>query len=63
MLEEVAIPATNVTMPCFGGPDRRTVFVTTAAEGEPDPTRFPQAGGVFSFRVETPGLPETPFGG
>lgn len=63
VLEEVSIPATNVTMPCFGGADRRTVFVTTAAEGEPDPQRFPQAGGVFSFRVETPGLPETPFAG
>ena len=62
VLEEVPIPATNVSMPCFGGPDRRTVFVTTTAEGEPDPTRHPQAGGVFSFRVETPGLPETPFG-
>ena len=63
LLEEVAIPATNVTMPCFGGPDGRTVFVTTTREGEPDPGRFPKAGGVFSFRVETPGLPETPFVG
>lgn len=65
LLEEVAIPATNITMPCFGGPDRRTVYVTTASENAPadEAEKNPHAGGVFSFRVDVPGLTETPFAG
>ena len=65
LLEEVAIPATNLTMPCFGGPDRRTLYMTTALENTPEdePQKHPHAGGVFSFRVDVPGLAETPFAG
>jgi sugar lactone lactonase YvrE len=65
IVAEVAIPAINVTMIGFGGPDLRTAYVTTARQNATadDLARYPHAGGVFTFRVETPGLPETPFAG
>ncbi len=65
IVEEVAIPAVNVTMIGFGGPDLRTAYVTTARQNaSPEELeRFPYAGGVFSFRVETPGLAEPTFAG
>ena len=65
VVEEVAIPAPKPTMIAFGGDDRRTAYVTTAREGLSDEVlaAFPHSGGVFSFRVDAPGLPETPFAG
>jgi sugar lactone lactonase YvrE len=57
VIGEVALPVTRPTMIVFGGDDRRTAFVTTArVEAER------QSGGIFSFAVETPGVPEWPFG-
>lgn len=57
VLEEVALPISRPTMIVFGGDDRRTAYVTSArVEGEAS------SGGIFSFRVETPGVPEWPFG-
>lgn len=57
VLEEVALPISRPTMIVFGGDDLRTAFVTSArVEGEA------ASGGIFSFRVETPGVPEWPFG-
>ena len=51
------LPALNPTMPAFGGPDRRTLFVTTAREHMDDDAldRWPQSGSLFSMTVETPG--------
>ena len=65
VMEEVAIPAPKPTMIAFGGDDRRTAYVTTAREGLSDEelAAAPHSGGIFSFRVDVPGLPETPFGG
>lgn len=57
VIEEVALPVSRPTMIVFGGDDRRTAYVTSARkDGEP------KSGGIFSFRVETPGVPEWPFG-
>lgn len=57
VIEEVALPVTRPTMIVFGGDDGRTAFVTTArVDGER------HSGGIFSFVVETPGVPEWPFG-
>ncbi len=63
VLEEVPIPAQRPTMIAFGGADRRTAYVTTAREklGAAALAEHPLSGGVFSFRVEVPGLPETDF--
>jgi sugar lactone lactonase YvrE len=57
VIAEVALPVSRPTMIAFGGADRRTAYVTSArVEGEAG------SGGIFSFRVETPGVPEWPFG-
>jgi sugar lactone lactonase YvrE len=46
-------------MPCFGGADGRTLFVTTARDKRPaeELAAQPLAGTVLSMRVEVPGLP------
>lgn len=58
-LESLALPAQCPTMPCFGGDDLRTLFVTSAAKGrgEAERGRLPASGSVFATRVATPGLP------
>ena len=65
IVEEVAIPAAKVTMIAFGGPDGRDAYVTTARDGLSDEelAAQPGAGGVFRFRADAPGVPETPFAG
>jgi L-arabinonolactonase len=57
------LPASQPTACCFGDPDRRTLYVTSARYGlSPQQLRLePTAGGVFSVRVEVPGLDCTPF--
>lgn len=35
-VEVIPVPAPAPTMPCFGGPDRRTLFVTSLARDRPD---------------------------
>lgn len=57
---EVRFPCANVTKLAFGGDDLRTVYATTARKGlSPNELATqPLAGGLFSFRVETPGLPQ-----
>jgi sugar lactone lactonase YvrE len=45
VLAELPVPAERPTMPCLGGPDGRTLFVTCAQ------------GPVLCTRVDVPGLP------
>jgi len=58
-VEAIALPSQCPTMPCFGGDDLRTLFVTSAAKGRPasELARLPASGSVFSARVANPGLP------
>lgn len=64
-LREILLPAKAPTMPCFGGPDLKTLYITTARQRHDadELAKMPLAGGIFSIRVEIPGLPETPFDG
>jgi len=57
---EVRFPCANVTKLAFGGDDLRTVYATTARKGlsEQELREQPLAGGLFTFRAETPGLPQ-----
>ena len=57
---EVRFPCANVTKLAFGGEDLRTVYATTARKGlsPQDLAAQPLAGGLFTFRVDTPGLPQ-----
>lgn len=59
VLREVQLPARCPTMPCFGGPDLKTVYVTTARHGRPvaELAEYPMSGCVLAFEVEVPGLP------
>lgn len=60
-----AVPAMCPTMPAFGGPDLRTLYVTSARQmREPEElARLPHSGGIFAMRVDVPGLPEPTFRG
>lgn len=60
---EIAMPVTNCTMVAFGGPDLRTIFVTSAHDGldAAQRDREPLAGGLFVLDAPTPGLPEAQF--
>lgn len=59
VLQDIAVPAMCPTMPCFGGDDLKTLFVTTAKDKRPakELEQFPHSGCVFSMRVEVAGLP------
>jgi sugar lactone lactonase YvrE len=65
LLAQYATPAQCPTMPCFGGPDLQTLFVTTARHGRsaPELAQYPQSGCVFYMRVDVPGLPVNFFAG
>jgi sugar lactone lactonase YvrE len=58
LLGHVDVPLAHPTMPCFGGPDLRTVFVTSLDSKSEDAGRD----GIISFRVDTPGVPIGSFG-
>jgi D-xylonolactonase len=57
---EVRFPCANVTKLAFGGEDLCTVYATTARKGlsSEELAAQPLAGTLFTFRVETPGLPQ-----
>jgi sugar lactone lactonase YvrE len=59
LLAEFAVPAQCPTMPCFGGDDLKTLYLTSARQGRPaqELQIYPQSGCVFSLQVEVPGLP------
>lgn len=59
LLQEVALPVRCPTMPCFGGADLKTLYITTAREKRPadELAREPLAGCVLQLRVDVPGLP------
>jgi sugar lactone lactonase YvrE len=59
LLQEFPVPAQCPTMPCFGGDDLKTLYLTTASHGRPaeELARLPDSGCVFSMRVDVPGLP------
>jgi sugar lactone lactonase YvrE len=59
LIDTVRFPVSNITKIAFGGKDLRTAFATTARQGlKPEQLAAqPQAGDLFAFEVETPGLP------
>jgi sugar lactone lactonase YvrE len=52
-------PVQCPTMPCFGGDDLQTLFITSARHhrSAPELEAFPLSGCVLSMRVDVPGLP------
>ena len=59
VLAVVPTPVPCPTMPCFGGPDLKTLFITTARQGRSaqELAQHPDAGCVFATRVAVAGLP------
>lgn len=58
--EVIELPASKVTCPTFGGPDKRTLYVTTASLDVPDE---PAAGAVFRADVGVSGATPYAFAG
>jgi sugar lactone lactonase YvrE len=56
---KVVLPVPAPTMPCFGGPDLKTLFVTSLTT---DRTGTKTAGTLLSFGVDVPGAPVVRFG-
>ncbi|MGP1629108.1 MAG: SMP-30/gluconolactonase/LRE family protein [Giesbergeria sp.] len=65
LLREITTPVVCPTMVCLGGPEGRTLFVTTARHGrsQEELARTPLAGQVLVLEqaVEAPGLPVNAF--
>lgn len=63
--QSIATPVVCPTMPCLGGPDGRTLFITSARHGRPaeELARTPLAGQVLALAqpVDVPGLPVNAF--
>jgi sugar lactone lactonase YvrE len=59
VLQALQLPVRCPTMPCFGGHDLRTLYLTTARNNRPaaELAEQPLAGRVLTLRVEVPGLP------
>ncbi|RYF42443.1 MAG: SMP-30/gluconolactonase/LRE family protein [Comamonadaceae bacterium] len=59
VLRELALPVRCPTMPCFGGNDLRTLYLTSASYNRPagELDDMPQSGHVLWTRVDVPGLP------
>ncbi|MBI3366926.1 MAG: SMP-30/gluconolactonase/LRE family protein [Burkholderiales bacterium] len=63
-LRRIALPTGHITNCAFGGPELRSLFITSARFGlSPAQLRDqPLAGGLFAIELDTPGLPAHRFG-
>jgi len=59
LLGSIPMPVPKPTMPCFGGPDMKTLFVTSHRQGmsAADLERFPQSGSLFRLNAPVAGVP------
>ena len=65
LLDSVALPASLITCPGFGGTDLTDLYVTSAQSGMDAAARAaePHAGQVFRLRPGVAGLPATRYRG
>jgi len=59
LLEQISVPAMNVSSCVFGGKDMNELFVTSARKGLDEDTlkRYPLTGGVFRLETNVEGMP------
>ena len=59
VIERIELPVRCPTMPCFGGDDLRTLYVTSARQDRfaAELDALPLSGHVMAARVDVPGLP------
>lgn len=64
-IEEIPVPAVNVTSCVFGGKHRNELFITTARTGTSngDLEKFPYSGGLFKVKTDVKGTISYPFKG
>jgi len=64
-LGRIALPTSHITNCAFGGPDLRTLFITSARfDLTPEQLAAqPQAGGLFAVALSEPGVAASTFGG
>lgn len=62
--QEVRVPVQRPSSCMFGGPDLKTLYITSACVELPSTAlnSGPLAGALFALETDTPGLPERPFG-
>jgi sugar lactone lactonase YvrE len=62
---QIPLPCAHPTMPCFGGADLRTIYVTSLRHDMPADVlaEKPLSGGIFAVRVDVPGVPVARFAG
>jgi len=62
-IAEYPLPALAPTMCAFGGPDLKTLYVTSARQRREaeELARLPLSGGLFAMRVDVAGMPEPKF--
>ncbi len=60
ILRDIALPVRCPTMLAFGGPDLRTLYITTARNNRPEAevAQYPLSGCVLTLEVDVAGLPE-----
>ncbi len=63
LVEGRATPCPHPTMPCFAGPDLRTVFLTSLRNlgGKTDLARHPDSGGLYVGDLGVAGAPVARF--
>jgi sugar lactone lactonase YvrE len=61
----ISLPCSQVTSCAFGGPELKTLYITTAAVGLPAERleQEPLAGGLFAINIDIAGVPPNRFGG
>lgn len=65
IVQEIPVPAKYPTMVAFGGPELKTLYITTARKpcSEAELAEYPQSGGLFAVEVTVAGLAEPRFAG
>jgi len=61
----IPLPCAAPTMPCFGGADMKTIFITSLRQNVSAEklAAKPLSGGIFALEVEVPGVPVAKFKG
>ena len=65
LLEQIPVPAKNVSSAIFGGKNRNELYLTSARKGLDDATlaEYPLTGGVFRLETNVEGMPTFEFAG
>jgi len=65
LLQEIELPVRCPTSVAFGGPDLRTLFVTSASKGlsNDELAQYPHSGKVLAFSVDVPGIEQAEYRG